>query len=314
MNTEPAPSCRCRPGWILRILPPLAGWSLLAILLWRVAPLVAPLPYPVMAVVSMALFFLTTLLYLYLVCREGAFSRGAAWAAFGALAFNFLLSFLLQPDGGVSLARSMLLLFSAPVLGELLSRIVDRRTFLLPVLVVAAFADGWSVFFGLTKRLVASGAVGHVVVSYPVAQETATLPVPIIGVVDWVFLAFLIGAVQRFRLRMWKLVPAVVLGIGGGWAAMAFLGRPVPLLISIGLGFGFLYCRDICPSWEEVRTTALFLAVLAALFVLIEWAGRLWPGPPLEEGPPIAAEKSGSTGAYEEAPPSSGAAGAGSTP
>jgi|GEM_PF-3156389 len=287
-------------AWEVRLFAPLAGWALVAIGLWRLNHLIPPGWRMYAGPLTYLALFATTIGYVVLACRGGQFPRAATYMAIGAFACSFLVSVLLPPFGTVRLARSILLLAGAPVAGFWVARLVASRQYLVPVLLVAAVADAWSVFFGLSEILVRTGAVEHVAVSYPRVAAPDAAPAPLVGVTDWVFVAFLVLTVYRFGMPAWKLAPALVLGCTAGGVAVWGLGMPVPLLVTIGAAFVIAYFPEVRPSREIMRTTALFLLVLVAVLVTVGLTRRFLSPP---EAPAEAPASSPDTWGPEEPSP-----------
>ena len=104
---EPAPAATVTSSWILRLLGPLLGWILIALGLWQGLAYIIQLSPLAAALVSMVAVFLTTSLYVYLACRDGAYPKRAWWLAPVAILGSVALSFLLHTGGSESLVTQM---------------------------------------------------------------------------------------------------------------------------------------------------------------------------------------------------------------
>lgn len=257
------------PSWIVRLLGPLLAWTALALILWKSLPVLAALPEVLARAVSMVTLFASAGTYVWFACRHGAYPRGVWLLAPMAFILTAALSVAVGGHGDHSLIRSMLFLLAAPLLGDMLSRLVEKQEYILPVLVVALVADTWSVFMGPSQLLVESGVVHHLVVSYPVPGRPATPPLPMVGFMDWVFVAFFAQLIARFHLP-WKFFgPAIATAVAAGMVALVLCAHPIPLLAALAPAFALFYWRAIVPNRRDALTTGLFLAVLIAVFILV---------------------------------------------
>jgi hypothetical protein len=254
------------------VLAPLAGWTLLALLIWR-GLFGSDLSREAAALLTRLLLFVSTTLYIWLACRDGRFSRAALLTGPLGVLLSLLVSLFLE-GGEASLLRSVFFLLAAPPLGDLVSRLVDRREYLLPALLVAVVADVWSVYFGLSGVLVETGTHTGFTVAYPVAGRPEMPPLPMVGIMDWIFVAFLVCTTVRFDLPRWALGPALALGLAAGGAVLALLQEPVPLLGTIAPAYGLLYLPHLKPRRRDLLVTIAFLAVLVALFAAVSWLRR----------------------------------------
>jgi len=284
---------------VVRLFKPLVAWALLALALWKGLAHLTPVTPLVAALVTTGAVFLTTPVYILLACRGGPYPKRAWWVAPGALLVGGVIAVFLPVDGEQSLARTLCFLAASPVLGDMLSRLVEDRRHLLPALAVAVAADTWSVFFGPSKTLVETGASKYLTVHYPVAGYAAAPPIQIMGVMDMIFLAFLAFVTLRFDLPRRRLWAAVGLGMGAGVVVLTVLATPIPLLATIAPAYALVYLRQLLPGRKELRTTLLFLAALIGLFWLLsrfrgEPAGAQPAPPPAVTDGPAAPDAVGS--------------------
>lgn len=153
-------------------------------------------------------------------------------------------------------------------LGRKLADLLDSPKFIFPVAIVMFFADIWSVAAGLTKALAKKpDVINYVLVSFPLLGTPKI--VPMIGMVDFLFLAMFLGVAYRFGMPV--LGNAVVLLLGGiaCFLVATSIGLGLPMLPFFAVSFCAYNWRRIKPGEEELKTTAIFLFLMAAAFTVI---------------------------------------------
>ena len=202
--------------------------------------------------------------------------------------------------GGVSEAVAIVssanLVFFAILLGSTIVFPLKRAAELVPVCVVMALADLFSVVSGPTKAIVREvakfyegGMTGKVpfgdFLLVKIGLPGYEILVPVIGVADFVMLAFLCAAALKFGMndnlagpgiakiadsgRAYIYIPVAIIGLIAALAAAQLTGVPIPALILLAAVFltFALTChpatRRMTPS--DVRITIVFAAVLLSL-------------------------------------------------
>lgn len=127
----------------------------------------------------------------------------------------------------VASMRDIALIFFAVSLGYTLSVIVREPNILLPVAIFAAIVDFWSVNFGPLAILLATRPQVVEAAAVQVPALGQAMPVSMIGVGDFVFLALFFGVMYRFRMNV----------IGAFWMGYALLTVTMFLVIAAP-GFG----------------------------------------------------------------------------
>ena len=153
-------------------------------------------------------------------------------------------------------------------LGSLLAALVESPRYVLPMCVVAAVADVWSVLDGPTRQIIESRnqfVLDHVFVSYPAAAETIR---PVAGVADLVFVGLFLCVAARLGLSLRRSIVGMFAGFAVGLAAAALTGG-APGLPFIGAGLLAANWKDIKPGRDEIVKTAVLLAVLLVCFAAI---------------------------------------------
>ncbi len=140
--------------------------------------------------------------------------QSALWALLCAVAFVgmfFLLAYAMRAVKGyghlevVSLLigiHQLSLMLLAVFLGITVSYIIREPNTLLPVAIVAAAVDFWNVYVGPLGHIVATkpGVVHAVTIQMP--APVPGMPIPMIGMGDFVFLAMYFSVVCRFGLNI----------------------------------------------------------------------------------------------------------------
>ncbi len=84
--------------------------------------------------------------------------------------------------------------------GVLLSGIIKKASYLIPLVVAAGIADIWSVGWGVTSEIVQSKtAMNYLLFSFPVAGKEI---LPLIGVTDFVFATLFLSLARRFDMPL----------------------------------------------------------------------------------------------------------------
>lgn len=176
------------------------------------------------------------------VAMGGAAIWGAtAWGTRAGVAW-----WLLQPVNSVALVVATL------GIGTWLAAELERPGHLLPVCVIGALADLWSVAAGPTRHIgeqtvshtqAAAQHVGRglaappppwpsfLLYQWPLAGEGIMMP--LVGFGDLVFLGLLAAAARRFGLPFARSFGLLVAGVACSLALTALLDRPVPALPAI---------------------------------------------------------------------------------
>lgn len=187
----------------------------------------------------------------------------------------------------LSPAANVLFLLACLFVGKVLSRIVRERGMALPVCVVAALADIFTVFWGpthqalekapklVTKLSLAIPQVGSA--AGPVGAKGIAY-VATIGLGDFIFLALFMSLAVRFGFRLgatfWAML---VMALGGILLALAnpFGLQGMPLLPYMSVGFIAVNWSDFRLTAQERRDLGIALVILAAMFGIVCVALRM---------------------------------------
>jgi len=187
-----------------------------------------------------------------------------ALALFAAgLALNLLAPVVFPPAVG-RLATGLSLLLGGFGAGALLAGAVESPRYVVPVCVVSALADAWSVAAGPSRAIIASErAVRHVFVG--MRMEDAQ---PLIGVADLVFVALFLCLAVRLKLGVQRSALAMYAGLALGLAVAAFTGG-APGIPFIAGAFVIAHWPQVKPGRREIIQTALFVAAMLLVFSVV---------------------------------------------
>lgn len=212
------------------------------------------------------------------------------WVELGGMLLAVLNWFLYASIGGwspltrlaVTPAADIQLVFAMILGGLLLSRIVRERTMIVPVAIVLALADVFTVFVGPTGAALEKvpELVEAVSVKLP-AMGSATGSAGIAGLThvatlgpgDTFFAALLVACVVRFGLSLrrtfWWLFGVTAVGLGLVVAIPQ--APPVPALPLIATGFLIANRRDVRLTRREWAYVAIVMVFVVALFAAIRF-------------------------------------------
>ena len=192
----------------------------------------------------------------------------AALVLLGTAAIGSLMPrSLLAQERTLCLTLDLLLLQLAMVGGLWVAGWVERAGFIIPMLLVAALADVWSVAFGLTRLIVDADQVGWVCLSYPVPGRAS--PAVVIGAADILFIALLLRLSVQFNLGLSRSVLAVCSGATLGFFAAGACGMAIPGLPFIGVAFALAHWPRLRPGRKEMKETLAFIAVVTVALLIV---------------------------------------------
>lgn len=237
--------------------------------------------YPTWLQFTVVVAGIALLLVLLLYAERPAWPRWARWALFSAGVTAFITVWLFNL--GTAPFRAFVALGIAALalpVGYWIGGHLEKLSHLIPVALAFTFADIFSVYQGLTGRVVKDieqhqesvrEAVEQAVEGLPpeeaaaVAEQAArSVPtpfvdflvahfpllgsgtsVPVLGIGDFVILALLFRLVWRYQLSPWRVLLAGVLSVVVALMCGMLLAAPVPALPFIALGVvGYLAIAD----------------------------------------------------------------------
>lgn len=183
-------------------------------------------------------------------------------------------------------AASVLFLLACLFIGKILSRIVRERAMTLPVCIVAALADVFTVFWGPTGEALekAPELVKKLSVAIPAAGSAAGPEgvaglafVATMGLGDFIFLALFLSLATRFGFPFVRSLAAMLVAAFVG--IILALANPfelpgMPLLPYLSVGFIAVNLREFHLSAQERRDLAIALGIVVLMFALVAFALR----------------------------------------
>jgi hypothetical protein len=222
--------------------------------------------------------------------------------AIGCVVVNQVLHTLMSPEPGRELQTVSLfgianvaLIGASLFIGKLIGGRVERLSWVVPIVLVVALVDCWSVFFGPTGEIVeeiveepATAEVGQrLLLWYP--NLTPTQPEglavkPSFGIGDLIIGALLLEIARRFGLRIGITLLALAIGSLAALLAPALIpplhGLPgFPALPFMGVAFIAFHWRGLEFNRREITLCVVFLIVLFVLLtaVINPLVGHLMP-------------------------------------
>jgi hypothetical protein len=180
-----------------------------------------------------------------------------------------------------------LVIFSFSV-GELLSREVLSSGHLIPVAVVLALVDFWSVIGGPSRQIAKdiaefAGKEGYTQNLPPPWTSFLLLRFPqflmreiysFLGIGDLVILAFLIGCIHRFNLPVKASYSALILGTVLAVLVANLLVKAIPVLPVIALLFILANFRHLHMKKSDLLISAFAIGIIAIIIITVELLGK----------------------------------------
>ena len=194
--------------------------------------------------------------------------QSALWALFSAVVFVgglYLLTHGMKAYANQPVVvgvHQLSLMLLAVFLGVTISYIIREPNILLPVTMVAASVDFWNIYVGLLGHIVATkpAIVNAVTVQMPV--PVPGMPIPMIGMGDFVFLALYLSVVYRFGLNIrgtfWWGYALLTLTM----LAVLRYDLPIPALVPMAIVVIGANARRIHLKRDELIAT-IFVGVIA---------------------------------------------------
>ncbi len=152
--------------------------------------------------------------------------------------------------------------------GVLLSGVIKKASYLIPLVVAAGIADIWSVGWGVTSEIVQSKtAMNYLLFSFPVAGKET---LPLIGVTDFVFATLFLALARRFDMPIVTtrilLAASFIISI----TVAVGCGIGVPVLPVMGVLFiigNYKYVKITDP--KEIKDAVLGIIIIAAALAVV---------------------------------------------
>lgn len=169
--------------------------------------------------------------------------------------------------GLLKMPTTLLTILAAASIGYLVSLVIKDRNLLLPVVMLAAYIDFWTVTRGPVAHVMekAPEVVAAVSAPIPTAGAGSFIPVTMIGPGDFLFMALVFAVVHRFKLdgprNFWFVYGTMTAGM---LAVLLGLLSALPALTVLAVGV-------IAANWGKFklsREEKISVAVVAGLLVV----------------------------------------------
>ena len=159
-------------------------------------------------------------------------------------------------------------------IGKLIADFVSQASWILPITVVPIITDVWSVYYGLSAKIIQKEEImRHFVTYYPTLGEKA--PLPLLGMADLIFLTLFLGISYKFKFGLRKNIIAMLLALAIVFALVFYTKSPEPVLPFIGIAFILVNIKKIEIKKKEIITTLIFLIVVIAILLGISYLSGL---------------------------------------
>lgn len=153
-------------------------------------------------------------------------------------------------------------------LGKLVGLLVNQRSFIVPLALVAAVADLWSVFAGPTARIIEIPTYyRYFLICYP--QLGSDVLSPMIGIGDFTFLALFLTLIPRFELRAqstnWGIIVSFIVAL----FISTISNKGIPVVPFMATAFLTANWKLLEFKKSDIRTTFIF--ILLFLMVVISF-------------------------------------------
>lgn len=287
-----------RPRWVAA-----AATGLLYLALWQVAPRIrweshVPTVLSTLGSVTLALLFGAYL------ARSAASARAALWltgaAALCAVPLRLGAAFGAMPQPWRLMAAApglpdLCVVALVAGLGVQLSRLLRAPNLILPVAVVLALTDVWTVMLnGPVQRIMQSQTetaqritTAMMVGLPPKELQTGAAPMAGAGFADFLFVAFFVACITRFAPAdaLFRATVKWVVGVLALYVLVVmFSGLALPALVPIAVTVIILHRRLFTYTRAEVFAMVYALLLLAAVIGGMWMLSRPGPAAPQTEG------------------------------
>ena len=167
------------------------------------------------------------------------------------------------------------LISAAGLIGRIIAARIDEVGFLVPLCIVAAAADLWSVFYGVTSELITkkSVALEYLLIRYPTLSSGDLRQY--IGIADFLFATIFMGCAMNFKLNVKKTYVGFTFGFFVTFMLVVLTHRGIPAIPVLAFMFMAVNGSKLKISFEDVKTTFIVIAGSAGVFYLISILRRI---------------------------------------
>ncbi|HOT76368.1 MAG TPA: hypothetical protein PK467_11305 [Candidatus Wallbacteria bacterium] len=174
-----------------------------------------------------------------------------------------------------TLVSLICLVSAAGLIGRIIAVRIDEIAFLIPLCLIAALADIWSVFFGVTSELVTkkSAALNYLLMRYPTLSAGDLRQY--IGISDFLFATILMGAAMNFKLNVKKTYAGFAAAFFLTFLTVVITHRGIPAIPAISLAFIIINGPRLKIKLEDIKTMLIVISGAGLVFYLISILRRI---------------------------------------
>ncbi len=174
-----------------------------------------------------------------------------------------------------ALVSLLCLISAAGLIGRIIAVRIDEAAFLIPLCLVAAFADIWSVFYGVTSELVStkSGALNYLLMRYPTLSAGDLRQY--IGISDFLFATILMGAAMNFKLNAKKTYVGFAFSFFLTFLTVVLTHRGIPAIPALSAAFIVVNAANLKIKYEDIKTMFIVITGAGFVFYLISILRRM---------------------------------------
>jgi len=182
---------------------------------------------------------------------------------------NFLED-LFPENARMIFLTGLIQLFAAAGIGLWIGSGIDEVAHIIPIAIVAALADVWSVSSGATAVIIKSAEINYFLVRFPLLCGGTTVLPYFIGLADFLFFGIFYQAAIRFNLGITKNILLLGLSFIGAVGAAIMLKVGLPVLPFMGVLFVAGNIRKLQLKRDDLKQVILFLGgvIISALFFM----------------------------------------------
>jgi hypothetical protein len=154
--------------------------------------------------------------------------------------------------------------------GVLISSIIKKASYIIPLAATAGIADIWSVSYGVTNTIVQSRtAMNFLLFSFPVSGKGF---LPIIGMTDYIFAGMFLSLSYNFNIPVQRTRYLIAASFILSISVAVFGGIGVPVLPVMGVSFilgNYNYVRIVDPEEKKEAVHGLLIIIAALALITI---------------------------------------------
>ena len=159
-------------------------------------------------------------------------------------------------------------------IGKLITDFVSQVSWIIPITIVLIITDFWSVYYGLSAKLIHNEEImKRFVTYYPTLGEKA--PLPLLGMSDFIFLTLFLALSYKFKFGIKKNIIFMLLVLILVFVLVFYTQSPTPVLPYLGITFVLINIKDIEIKKKEIFTTFVFVLIIIAILFGISYLSGL---------------------------------------